>query len=65
MESVLNYYEVLLALQEESLAGSLDSDKRARIIGIQAKMMTFDILFAVLVSSVLLHHTDNLSASLQ
>ena len=65
MESVLNNYEVLLRLWEESLARNLDSDMRARIIGVQAQMMTFDFLFGVLVGSVLLRHTDNLSTSLQ
>ena len=65
MESVLNNYEVLLRLWEELLARNLDSDMRARIIGVQAQMMTFDFLFGVLVGSVLLRHTDNLSTSLQ
>ena len=65
MQSVLDNYNVLLALWEESLAGSLDSDMRARILGVEAQMMTFDFIFGVMLSSLLLRHTDNLSASLQ
>ena len=65
MEIILNNYEVLLFLRKESLAGRLDSDMRARILGVQAQMMTFDFLFGVLIGSVFLRHTDNLSATLQ
>lgn len=65
MESVLNNYEVLLRLWEESLSRNLDGDMRARIIGVRAQMMMFDFLFGVLVGSVLLRYTDNLTTSLQ
>ena len=65
MESILNNYEVLLFLWEKSLADRLDSDMHARILGVQRQMMTFDFLFGVLIGSVLLWHTDNLSVTLQ
>ena len=47
------------------MAGSLDSDMRARILGVEAQMMTFDYIFGVMLSSLLLCHTNGLSASLQ
>ena len=64
-ESLLNNYNVLLALWEESLAGSLDSDMRARILGVEAQLVMFDFIFGVMLSSLLLCHTDHLPACLQ
>ena len=38
---------------------------RARILGVEAQIMMFDVIFGILLSSLLLCHTDNLSASVQ
>ena len=38
---------------------------RSRIIGVQACMRSFDFLFGAMLGELLLHHTDNLSRTLQ
>ena len=45
--------------------GHLDSEIRARVIGVEAQMLTFDFLFGVSLGSLILRHSDNLSKSLQ
>ena len=65
VQSVLDNYEVLLEVWEESRASSLDSEIRARIIGVEAQMEQFDFLFGLLLASLLLRHSDNLSKALQ
>ena len=65
LQSIVDNYEVLLSLWEESLASRLDTEMRARILGVQAQMSTFDFLFGVIVGSTILRHTDNLSKTLQ
>ena len=64
LQSIVDNYEVLLSLWEESLASRLDTEMRARILGVQAQMSTFDFLFGVIVGSTILRHTDNLSKTL-
>ena len=65
IQSVLDNHEVLLGVWEESKASSIDSEIRARIIGMQTQMENFDFLFGLLLASLLLGHSDNLSKSLQ
>ena len=38
---------------------------RARIIGVNAQIHMFDFLFGISLGNLLLHHIDNLSATLQ
>ena len=64
LQSVLDNFEVLLGLWEEAQSAQLDSEMRARIVGVNAQMQTFDFLFGVSLGN-LLHHTDNLSKELQ
>ena len=40
-------------------------DVRARVIGVQAQMETFDYYFGVCIGKLVLGHADNLSAALQ
>lgn len=61
---MLDNFEVLLGLWEEAQSAQLDSEMRARIVGVNAQMQTFDFLFGVSLGN-LLHHTDNLSKELQ
>ena len=42
VQSMLDNYEILLEVWEESKASSLDSEIRARIIGVEAQMEQFD-----------------------
>ena len=65
MNSVLDNYEVLLGVWEESKESRLDSDVKARIIGVDAQMQTFDFLFGVSLGALILNHSDNLSKTLQ
>ena len=65
LQSVIDNYEVLLLVWQEALDGSLDGEMRARIIGVETQMMTFDFLFGVCLGSLILRHSDNLSKTLQ
>ena len=42
-----------------------DTETKARINGVSAQMKTFDFLFGVVLGEILLHHSDNLSKTLQ
>ena len=64
LQSVLDNFEVLLCVWEEAQCAQLDSEMRARIVGVNAQMQTFDFLFGVSLGN-LLRHTDNLSKKLQ
>ena len=65
LQSVLDNYEVLLGVWNDALSSKLDGEMRARIIGVDTEMHTFDFLFGVSLGNLLLRHTDNLSKSLQ
>ena len=65
LQSVLDNFEVLLGVWEEAQCAQLDSEMRARIVGVNAQMQTFDFLFGVSLGNLLLRHTDNLSKTLQ
>ena len=65
LKSVLENYEVLFALWEESLESPLESDIKARVIGVQAQMRTFNFLYGVSLGALILAHNDNLSKTLQ
>jgi len=45
LQSVLDNFEVLLCVWEEAQCAQLDSEMRARIVGVNAQMQTFDFLF--------------------
>jgi len=63
LQSVLDNFEVLLCVWEEAQCAQLEM--RARIVGVNAQMKTFDFLFGVSLENHLLHHTDNLSKKFQ
>ena len=65
LQSVLDNYKVLLEVWEESKESSLDSKIKARVIGVEAQMLTFDFLFGISLGAIILNHSDNLSKSLQ
>ena len=58
-------YEVLMLLWEESLKIVKETEMRSRISGIAAYMQSFDFFFGVVLSELILHHSDNLSKTLQ
>ena len=47
LQSVLDNYEVLLGVWSDALSSKLDGEMRARIIGVDTQMHTFDFLFGV------------------
>ena len=65
LESVINNYDVFLALWEDAKDIVKDSETHARIIGVQATMSTFAYFFGLVLGERILKHTDNLSKTLQ
>ena len=65
VNSLLDNYEVLLGVWEESKEFHLDSDMKARIIGVDTQMQSFDFLYGVSLGAMILNHSDNLSKTLQ
>ena len=65
LKSILDNYSVLLKLWDEYLEERLQSDIRARIIGVQAQMNLFNFYFGLSVCYLILKHSDNLSCALQ
>lgn len=64
-QSVLDNYKVLFGVWDEALSSQLDGEMRARIVGVDTQMHTFDFLFGISLGNLLLLHTDNLSKTLQ
>lgn len=65
LKSVLDNYSVLNALWDECLEERLQADIRARILGVQAQMKSFDYFFGTSLAYLVLRHSDNLSSTLQ
>ena len=63
--SIIDNYQVLLQVWEESLKILKDSEQILRIKGVQSQMKNFDYLFGVMLSQKILKHSDNLSKTLQ
>ena len=65
LASVKDNYKVLQELWDEALDIAKESEVRARIIGVQHTMSTFEYFFGLLLGKRILKHTDNLSKTLQ
>lgn len=65
LKSVVDNYSVLRDLWDDCREATSDTEIRARIIGVDAQMSTFDFLFGVILGQLVLRHTDNLSKTLQ
>ena len=65
LSSVIENYAVFQELWPECLDYIKDTEIKARIVGVEAQMKTFDYLFGVLLGEVILRNTDNLSRTLQ
>ena len=57
LQSVLDNYETLW---EEVKESPLDSEIKARVIGVEAQMNDFNFLFGVSLGALVLNHSDNL-----
>ena len=64
LKSIVNNFEVLQNLWEESLEYVKESEMRARIGGVSDRMMKFDFFFSVMLGQSVLSHSDNLSRRL-
>lgn len=65
LESVLKNFAVLMGVWEEAREIVKDSETRARIVGVQTMMLSFDYLFGLVLGERILKHSDNLSKTLQ
>ena len=63
--SILKNYSTLLSTWEVALEVARDTESKARIQGVSAQMNTFQFTFGTMLGEMVLHHTDNLSRSLQ
>ena len=50
---------------EKSLSDSKDTNIRAKLMGVDAQMITFDFMFGVKLGQSILRHMDSLSKGLQ
>ena len=65
LNSIYQNYNVLKKFWDDARGFSVDSECRARIIGVQAQMSQFSFLFGLMLAERVLQHTDNLSKTLQ
>ena len=65
LESVRRNFTALQTTWEEALDVVKDTEVKARITGVAAKMKEFDFLFGLMLAEKILKHTDNLSKTLQ
>jgi len=63
--SIIENYEVIKQLWDESLETKLDPDIRGRIIGVKAQISQYRLLFGLQLCKRILLITDNLSKTLQ
>ena len=64
-ERIKDNYEALMLEWDICLEERLDTDMRARIIGVKAQMESFQFFFGLNLGATLLIQTDNLSKTLQ
>ena len=63
---IFKNYQALQETWKECLKqGGLSAEIKARVVGCQAQMNSFNYLFGILLGERLFAHTDNLSAALQ
>lgn len=65
LASVIANYNNIQELWESALYSSLDSEMKARIHGVDSQMQTFRFFFCLLLSEMILRHTEKLSQTLQ
>ena len=65
LKNIVDNFEVLQNLWEESLEYVKESEMRARIGGVIDRMMKFDFFLGVMLGQTVLSHSDNLSRTLQ
>ena len=64
LASVIANYNNIQELWDSALRSSSDSEMKARIHGVDSQMQTFRFFFCLLLSEMILRHTDKLSQTL-
>ena len=65
LAAILANYKELQQLWEETTLTTSDTEMKARIQGISSQMRTFQYFFSLILSEMILRHTDKLSKTLQ
>ena len=65
LKSILDNFDILLKLWEESLEHVKDTEMKARIQGVAAQIMKFSFFFGISLGLLILRYTDNLSRTMQ
>ena len=63
--SILANYDHILLLWETGVHETSNTDMKARILGVRSQMQSFNFLFCIVLSEMILQHTDKLSKTLQ
>eukprot|EP00731_Ephydatia_muelleri_P015790 Em0009g214a len=65
LHSILANYEHILLLWETGVHEASDTEMKARIRGVWSQMQSFNFLFCIVLSEMILRHTDKLSQTLK
>ena len=65
LHSILANYEHILLLWETGVHETSNTEMKARIRGVWSRMQSFNFLFCIVLSEMVLRHTDKLSQTLQ
>ena len=65
LQSIIDNFQVLQELWDESLDVVKETEMRARILGVSSSMRTFNFFFGLVLGELVLRHSDNLSMTLQ
>ena len=65
LHSILANYEHTLLLWETAVHEASNTEIKARICGVWSQMQSFNFLFCIVLSEMVLRHTDKLSQTLQ
>ena len=65
LSSILANYDHILLLWETGVHEASNTEMKARILGVRSQMQSFNFLFCIVLSEMILRHTDKLSNTLQ
>ena len=65
LSSILANYDHILLLWETGVHETSNTEMKARILGVRSQMQSFNFLFCIVLSDMILRHTDKLSNTLQ
>ena len=65
LASIIANYDSIQLLWEKAVCATKDTEMKARILGVASQMQTFRFFFSLVLSELILQHTDKLSQTLQ